>query len=217
MASAAAPTRNYWKAAALISFLGMVGLAVAAVTLYRRPVERQVMRFSVSLPDKTAFVTPFAGAVLSPDGRHVAFVARSENRNQLWIHALDSLTATLVPNTDGVAPFIFWSPDSQSVAFVTQNKLRRVTINGGGVQSISDAQGLIGRPWNANGVIVFAPDPSGPLYRVPANGGSPIAVTKLDGAVNHGLPQSGRDGRRFLYLESQRRDVEDARWRPGIQ
>ena len=201
VASAAAPTRNYWKAAALISFLGMIGLAMAAVALYRPPVERQVMRFSVSLPDKTAFATPFTGAVLSPDGRHLAFIARSENgRNQLWIQALDSLTARPVPDTDGVAPFIFWSPDNRSVAFVTQNKLRRVQIDGGGVQSISDAQGLFGGTWNANGVIVFAPDASGPLSRVPANGGSPIAVTKLDGHANHRLPQFLPDGRRFLYL-----------------
>ena len=201
VASAAAPTRNYWKAAALFSFLGMIGLAMAAVALYRPPVERQVIRFSVSLPDKTNLANPFAGAVLSPDGRHVAFVARSENgRNQLWIHALDSLTARLVPDTDGVVPLIFWSPDSRSVAFVTQNKLRRVQINGGGIQSICDVQALVGGTWNANGVIVFAQDFGGPLYRVPANGGSPIAVTKLDGHANHRLPQFLPDGRRFLYL-----------------
>ena len=62
VASAAAPTRNYWKAAALFSFLGMIGLAMAAVALYRPPVERQVIRFSVSLPDKTNLANPFAGA-----------------------------------------------------------------------------------------------------------------------------------------------------------
>ena len=54
---------------------------------------------------------------ISPDGRHVAFVAaNAEGSNTLWIRSLDSDTAAELPGTDGAAA-PFWSPDSRFVAF----------------------------------------------------------------------------------------------------
>ena len=42
-----------------------------------------------------------------------------------------------------------------------------------------EGAGATADPLNSSGVIVFAPDPSGPLYQVPAGGGTPTPATKL--------------------------------------
>ena len=63
---------------------------------------------------------------------------------------------------------------------------------------------VMSRPWLAERGTPTASSSSrrtsADLNRVPANGGSPIAVTKLDGHATHRLPQFLPDGRRFLYL-----------------
>ena len=50
---------------------------------------------------------------------------------------------------------------------------------------------------------VFAADAGGPLYRVSADGGTPVPVTKLDSArkeYGHRFPTLLPDGRHFLYV-----------------
>jgi hypothetical protein len=52
-------------------------------------------------------------------------------------------------------------------------------------------------------VIVFAPNPWGPLSRVSAAGGEPVPVTRLDttrGDYSHRFPRFLPDGKRFIYL-----------------
>jgi Tol biopolymer transport system component len=138
---------------------------------------------------------------VSPDGRHFVFPARNASgKVQLWIQPVDSLSARVIPATDDA--FVpFWSPDSRSVAFMTPGKLKRVDINGGPVQDISDAVlGAPGGTWSPEGVILFSPRPNGPLYRVAATGGEPVAVTKLENQGSHRFPWFLPDGRHFLYL-----------------
>jgi hypothetical protein len=80
--------------------------------------------------------------------------------------------------------------------------LKRVDAAGGGLLTICDAERGVGGTWNRDGVIVFGPAPTSPLYRVPAGGGRPVAVTKLDAARHetaHRYPTFLPDGRRFLY------------------
>lgn len=58
--------------------------------------------------------------------------------------------------------------------------------------------------WSAEGIILFSEIASG-LYRVSAQGGTPVAVTTLDptrGEGNHRRPVFLPGGRRYLYLIS---------------
>jgi hypothetical protein len=66
-----------------------------------------------------------------------------------------------------------------------------------------------GATWNSDGIIVFAPNFEGVLYRVPASGGRPIAVTesyKVHDEANHLYPEFLPDGRHFLFLVLGRDD-----------
>ncbi|MGH9315593.1 MAG: hypothetical protein ACRD1P_00560, partial [Thermoanaerobaculia bacterium] len=76
-------------------------------------------------------------------------------------------------------------------------------LSGGPVLTICDAERGVGGTWNRDGTIVFAPTPTGALYRVPAAGGQPVAVTKLDSSrheMAHRYPEFLPDGRHFLYM-----------------
>jgi len=103
---------------------------------------------------------------LSPDGRYLAFTAS----NSLWVRPLDSLEARALGGTED-AKFPFWSPDSASLGFLAAGKLKRIAAGGGPVQTLCDAPNNRGGTWNRDGVILFAPDITGGLYRVSAAGG----------------------------------------------
>jgi hypothetical protein len=48
-----------------------------------------------------------------------------------------------------------------------------------------------GGAWSGEGVIVFAPESKGPLYRISASGGTPSSATELDsrsGETGHHFP-----------------------------
>jgi Tol biopolymer transport system component len=67
---------------------------------------------------------------ISPDGSSVVLVAATEKGFQLWHRPLSAVDARLLPGSDGAA-FPFWSPDSQSVGFFADGKLKRIRIAGG--------------------------------------------------------------------------------------
>ena len=55
---------------------------------------------------------------------------------------------------------------------------------------------------------MFAPTQTGPLFRVPASGGEPVAVTKLGpGQAAHGFPLFLPGGRQFLFYVAGTGDV----------
>jgi Tol biopolymer transport system component len=59
----------------------------------------------------------------------------------------------------------------------------------------------LGATWNHDGVILFSPTSTSPLYRVPASGGSAVEATRLDRLRQtlHFVPSALPDGRHFLF------------------
>ena len=84
---------------------------------------------SRALPAEHITLTRFDQPVISPDGRRVARTGLSEGRRHLWIRQFDSSMDRL-PGTDG-AMLPFWSPDSRSLAFFADSKLKRIDATGG--------------------------------------------------------------------------------------
>jgi Tol biopolymer transport system component len=133
---------------------------------------------------------------LSPDGRQLAFVASGDGASRLWVRSLAATAAQPLAATEG-AQFPFWSPDSRSVGFFSEGKLKRFDLSGGAPQTVATAVGARGGTWNADGVILFSK--GGPLFRVPAAGGQPVAVTALDRQTSHRFPSFLPDGRHFMF------------------
>ena len=73
---------------------------------------------------------------ISPDGLKIVFVARSAGQSQLWLRSLDSPSARPLAGTER-ASSPFWSPDSRSIGFFADTKLKRMDIDGGSVQTLA--------------------------------------------------------------------------------
>jgi Tol biopolymer transport system component len=189
----------FWIAAAVLLFLLAASLGGLLLRIYRSTPEVSITRFFISMPDHWALVQAYNGPLISPDGMRVAFVARNTaGKSALWVRSLDTLVAQSVPGTDG-AYSPFWSPDSHSLAFFAQTKLKRIDVVGGAAQELCDASTGRGGTWNHEGVILFGAG-AGPILRVNAGGGQPAAATKLSaGQVNHRSPSFLPDGKHFLY------------------
>jgi serine/threonine protein kinase len=140
---------------------------------------------------------------MSPDGKYVTLSLQTPDGDEsLWIRALDSLESRPLPGTRN-SSWPFWSPDSQHVAFFADGKLKRVDLAGSPAVTICDAADGRDGDWNGDGVILFAPNPNTGIYSVPASGGKPEPVTRLDEQAKettHRWPRFLPDGRHFLYM-----------------
>jgi serine/threonine protein kinase len=190
-------TKRQWLAwgIAIISLIGLLTLG----TLF-------FLQIRVEIPDlHLQIITPPTSdptsLALSPDGRLLVFVASENGQRQLWLRPLGEPTTQPLEGTEG-ATFPFWSPDSRSIGFFAEGKLKRKDIKGGPPEELASAPGGMGGTWNRDDIIVFARTYSGCLYRIPANGGEdPSPITQLDSPRQQGhlFPQFLPDGRHLLF------------------
>ena len=184
---------------------GMIALAAIVYAIgpwSAKRVDERLLAFTISPPEGMQLVQP-AEAELSPDGRMLAFKALdSALIPNLVVRPLASLEARVIPGTQRCA-LPFWSPDSRTIAFFSDGKLRKVALDGAAPVVLCDAPDPRGGAWSSGDVIVFAPSNEGPLMRVPAQGGAPVQVTKIDPGrqeKGHRYPQFLPDGKRFLFV-----------------
>ena len=179
------PTRT--SAAWLVAAVAIL----AAITAIQWPSRRvapslPVLRFDINTPPTSE---PYSFA-LSPDGRQLLFAANTESTSHLWLRSLDDTNATALPSTEG-ASYPFWSPDSRAFAFFADGKLKRYELAGGGPQVLADAPSGRGGSWSPDGLILFAPAATGPLFRIGAAGGEATAITQPDkNQPSHRFPSS---------------------------
>ncbi|MEK6756279.1 MAG: hypothetical protein AABZ02_09025, partial [Bacteroidota bacterium] len=164
------------------------------------------IRASILPPEKANFhfYGNDAGPVaISPDGQRLAFVAQdSSGKRLLFIRPFDALTDQPLTGTEG-AVFPFWSPDNQFIGFFAQGKLKKIDGSGGPPITICSSPSPRGGSWSSAGTIVFAPSVIGPLFIVPAAGGTPTPITKLDSLrreSTHRWPHFLPDGKHFVYF-----------------
>jgi Tol biopolymer transport system component len=201
-------------AVALVAVAALGWLAVGRGTAVE---SRQEIRASIRPPAEQTFQAygVHAGGVsISPDGSRMTFVSKAEEgRPQIYIRALGSEEALPLSGTEG-ASYPFWSPDGRHMGFFTNGTLKKVDLDGGAPMTISAAADGRGGSWNAEGVILFAPDTQSPIHRISAGGGEATPVTTLDvarqGETTHRFPHFLPDGRHFLYLRGSHATREAA-------
>ncbi len=201
-ASARPPSRRLRAAFILLGGIA-IGAAIAAAWLrLSRTPPAPIVRTSLLPPEGRTF--SLGEVAVSPDGRQVAFGARDAAENlELWIRFLAQPEARQLSRMNG-AQNPFWSPDGRMLGFFSWEKLLSVEPSGGTPKTLCDVRaGGRGGTWNREGVILFAPGPLTPISRVPASGGEPAAVTRLDPVRkenSHRWPSFLPDGRHFLFL-----------------
>jgi Tol biopolymer transport system component len=208
-----APARKNRERLMWVAGLVVAVAATAAMASYfgDAPIEGPEARFQiVTPPAPAAALTQLA---LSPDGRQVVFSATTEGKTQLWLRRFESETAEPIAGTEG-GRYPFWSPDSRSIGFFADQKLKRIAISGGTAQILADGGAdnntTYGGSWNTDGTIVFGLSNAAPIYRVPAGGGQAVEATRVESPqqIGHRFPHFLPDGRHFLFF---------ATGAPGVQ
>ncbi len=189
--------RSLLGVAAVVAVLALIALGIA---LWKKPSAATRLVASIPPPENTPFqLIGDVGAppVLSPDGLNLVF----GGGDHLWIRSLESGEAHPLEGTEN-GTFPFWSPDSRRIAFFSAGKLRVMDIAGGAPVPLCDASNPRGGAWSKKGVLLFTPNIRDGLYQIPASGGTPVAVTKVDTSKHstHRWPQFLPDGDHFIYL-----------------
>ena len=189
--------------------LGLALLALGAMYFSNRSAnETRAARLTFTPPSELAFNdTQPDAAVISPDGQKIAFTATSaDGKSMLYVRNLDSTEVKLLPGSENALE-PFWSPDSRSIAYGSNGKLKRSDLTGANAQVLCDSARMIGGTWSKDGVIVFAPDYRTTLMQVPAQGGEPKPVemnTEGSDVERHRFPYFLPDGRHFLFFREQK-------------
>jgi len=192
------------KVRSLAPWVVAAAAAVAAIgafttTAHRAPATVPLVRFDITTPPTRAA----ASFAISPDGRSLVFVATVDGASKLWLRRLDGTTPVALAGTEE-ALYPFWSPDSRSIAFFADGKLKRIDIGGGAPQTLASAPTGRGGTWSRDGIILFTADSQpglSTIMRVAATGGAVTQVTHLSkGGASHRWPQFLPDGRRFLFF-----------------
>lgn len=200
--------RNWKIATSVFALLAM--LALGAAYFNRSATEPRAMRLAFVPPENLTFDNGQYDYVrVSPDGQKIVFTGQAKDgKRQLWIRSMDSMEAQPLPQTDNASE-PFWSPDSRSIGFVANWKMKRIDLPGGYAQPICDAFIIQGATWNSAGVILYSWSGSNGLFQVPATGGEPQRVTTTNPArqeTGHGYPWFLPDGRHFLFRVTTRGD-----------
>ncbi len=156
---------------------------------------------------------------LSPDGTAVAFVASGDNGHPyVWLRRLDQFQAQKLPATED-ACWPFWSPDGSQLGFFTvgsasgtldqdASSLMLLNLATGQTRRLAHSMLARGASWGRGGVILFAPEAAGGLFRVAAAGGAPVAVTSVRSTdfTSQRYPVFLPDGQHFIYLAIEHDD-----------
>ncbi len=194
-----------WVALAVVAVVAALAMAVnfrrssAPESSAARPV-----RFLITPPPNAAFSPSSASLALSPDGRALAFTASAKQSGlALWLQSLDSLTARMVPGTEGAGQ-IFWSPDSRTIAFAdtaSQFTTKTVDLETGLVRSLAGVDITGPGAWSAEHGLIA--NQKGVIQQIRLDGGPPTPLTVLDasaGETAHSFPSTIPGGRSFVFL-----------------
>ncbi len=171
-----------WAIAALLA-----GAAItwAVMSFTSGPAAPTSITFLELPPAGTQFID---APVPSPDGRHLAMLVRdSSGATSIWTRPLDADTARPLDGTEG-ATLVFWSPDSEELAFHGREagQLRRIPRDGGPASLVVAVPDVVAGVWMADGDMLVSMPTQG-LAKVSAAGGALRPISGTDVALMRDL------------------------------
>ncbi len=193
-APAAVPLYRRAAVTTILAASTVLAAALAAWSWLRPEPAPAVARFDMTSDVSVLLATDNSVDIaLAPDGTRIVYVGQApDSGSQLWQRSLASLEPVRIPGTVGArAPAL--SPDGTVVAFQSGEAIQTVSLAGGPPFTIATS----GRDpaWGSDGSLYFAH--AQVIYRVPAGGGEPEAVTAPGDGVQI-QPTALPDGRGLL-------------------
>jgi len=192
-----------WGVAAISTAAALIA---GAMLLRDTTPEPQVLRAEIAAAADTVFsLSPSApgSVVVSPDGGSLAWAAVGIDGNTtLWVRDLAGTQSREIEGSRDVA-YPFWSPDSRSIGYFAEGKIKKVLASGGPSITIGEASNPKGGTWSRDGSILFAPAHNSPIVTMSDEGGEPTPITELNESLeenSHRHPRFLPDGRHFMYF-----------------
>jgi serine/threonine protein kinase len=188
-----------WAIAALLSVItALAGIWIGRSLAPKAPLS--VSKLEISLPEGLQIDSAPA---ISPDGRIIAYTASQGegSESNLYLRPIDATDAWVVPDSEGASE-PFFSPDGSKVAFFTSDKLCIASVSGGQPIELAASPMDFGGSWGFDDMILFVPDLTGGIFRIPAAGGEPKLIVTPDvsrGEYAYTWPQHLPDGKHVLF------------------
>jgi serine/threonine-protein kinase len=164
---------------------GTLVTGIISVNRWHGLTTRNVRRFSLTIPEPDYLVATWSNQLaISPDGGHIAFSARaSDTARHFYIRSFSDLDSKLVK--DFFVGLAFFSPDSRWLGYFSPKPpaIRKLPLRGGAPITIwtrAAATGNAGATWADDDTIYFVSEIPGGMMSVPAAGGQPKEVLKID-------------------------------------
>jgi serine/threonine protein kinase/Tol biopolymer transport system component len=203
------PSGNRWfKRVSLI--VAVIVLTAAGLSIWRPwgATDSHVQfaeRFLLPLPRGCSLELGRDGLAISPDGKHLALIAREDSSPRLFMRDMDQFEIRPVAATAGLnISGVFFSPDGQWLGFFANGKLMKLSLRGGTPVTICDVSLFLGQAsWGEGGNIVFIKEFGGCLWIVSSEAGSvarPLTALNLEaGERAHLLPRVLPGGKEALF------------------
>jgi serine/threonine-protein kinase len=147
---------------------------------------------------------------VSPDGLHIVSLVKTPTGSYgLYLYSLEQSAGKLTP-APSMETASFFSPDGQWLAFVGAKKVQKMALSGDHLLDVCSLPDIgRGGTWARDGNLYFGIIGRG-ISRVPASGGVPEQVTKLEaGEQEHDWPQLLPNTDDLLFT-ARRRTLGDA-------
>jgi len=205
------------RRAAITALAGAAAGATAGGLLgsrWRSVAPRALTRFRIALPEGAVAEASWNRRVaISCDSTHIAYSASAQSQgtnsanNSLYLRSLSELEPKLVPAAGGTP---FFSPEGHWLGFFGPGtpgttQLRKIGLGGGAPVTLCTIGPFAGATWADDGTIYFVGAMPGGVMRIPASGGQPQEVTKVDfakGERMHKYPCALPGGKAVLFTLS---------------
>ena len=183
---------------ALVASL-VVGLAVWKLRPAPEAEPRSIVRFAQDLPPNVVFRNTGRPVIaLSPDGRSFVFNTSAG----LFIRTMGDMNAHAIPGAEQALLNPVFSPDGQSVAFVSTGELRKISANGGASLRIGSTGNPHGMSWESDGSIVYGQIDG--IWRAPAaGGGKPEQIIPAEAGELLTAPRRLPGGKSVLFSSNR--------------
>jgi len=161
-----------------------------------------VLRVPIERPRYASAGLPIgSGVAITPAGDAVAYIAGVAvgAPQQILIRTAEDLRPHAVRGTE-LAQSVTLSPDGRWLAFWSQGKLQKVTVDGGTPVLLANLGNFRGASWSRTGILVASNDSR--LVAIPERGGLPQPVSSPDTARGERAqvyPLMLADGKTALY------------------